>query len=699
MYILGIDVGGTFTDAFAADEMGQTWSAKAPSTPPNFSLGVIDAIDELSSQVGLPTKAFLPQVTHLCHGTTTTLNALITGNVSRVGWITTKGHRDSIYIMNLEGRYAGLRPDQIQDILGTRKPPPLIPKRLAKEVSERVDYKGSVIVTLNEEEVQDAVSDLLAEGVTAIAVSLLWSFLNPSHERRIREIIEDMAPDMYVGLSSEISPRIREYSRNVTTIMSTQVGPVLKNYIQPLNQQIQSFGLGSELLVMQGSGGLISAPESPRYAISTIGSVLTGGVVGATSLAKQLGHKNVITTDMGGTTFLVGLVVDGSPVFTTTTILNQFTISVPMMRVDSIGSGGGAIARVDSSQHIHVGPDSAGALPGPACYGQGGRHPTVTDADLILGILDPHFFLGGRKPLYPALAREALSDQIGGPLGLSAEEAAAAIYAIQNAQTADLLRKNVIETGLDPREFVIYAFGGAGPVHCGGYGADLGVEAIVVPMGQTASAFSAYGLAASDIVLNAELSHPSNYPVAAATINQIFQQLEDDLNKRIQTQRIAFERVSFRREIDMRYTMQIAEVTTPVTMTGLLQDPDVDAIVNAFEDRYVSLFGQGTGFREAGIQFITYRVYATGYLPVKPRLADSPHCTSSPESAIKGRRPVLLDPKWGWQDTPIYDYRLLEHGHMLQGPAVVEATTTTIVIEPEMVGIVDQYRNIVMRLR
>lgn len=695
-HIIGIDVGGTFTDAFAADDSGQVYSAKAPSTPPDFGTGVLNSIDSLARVMGQDVRHLLADTAYVIHGTTASLNALVTGDVARVGFLTTKGHRDSIYIMNLEGRYAGLSPEEIQDITSTRKPPPLVPRRRVKEVTERIDYKGAVIVKLDEDATRAAIRELIADDVEAIAVSLLWSFRNPRHERRVRELVHEIDPDMYVALSSEISPRIREYPRSATTVMSTQIGPTLRDYLNPLSAALEERGLTGPLLVMQGSGGAVSAHEAPAYAITTIGSVLTGGVIGARTLGQQLGHKNIISTDVGGTTFLVGLVVDGEPAFDSTTTLNQYQLTVPMMKVHTIGSGGGAIAWIDDGGNLKVGPRSAGALPGPACYGQGGTEPTVSDANLVLGILNPGFFLGGTKKLDLELARAALQKNIGDPLGLTAEEAAAAVFEIQNSQTADLVRSVVVGAGHDPRDFVMYAFGGAGPCHCAAYGADLGVQEIVVPLGQTAATFSAYGLATSDVVLSGELSDPANYPVPAEHVQANFTQLEDDIKQRLQDQRVEFKDITMSREIDARYTMQIFEVATPVK-GGALDDDDVLQVSNDFEARYAQLYGEGSGFREAGVQFITYRVFGTGTLPFKPQLPEIEVNRAGGDAPVKERRRAMLDLRAGWQDVDVYDYTALKRDHKLSGPAIVEAPTTTVVIPPTTTATVDRLGNLVIR--
>ncbi|WP_326542742.1 hydantoinase/oxoprolinase family protein [Pseudorhodoferax sp.] len=692
-YVIGIDTGGTFTDGFVASDSGRLAAAKSPSTPPDFSRGFLDVVDELARTLAIPTRELLARTRYIVHGTTSTLNALVTGDVATVGFITTRGHADSITMMNLEGRYAGLDPEQIQHMARTNKPAPLVPRERVEEIDERIDYKGAVVVPLDEAGVRAAVRRLLARGVQAIAVSLLWSFRNPAHERRVREIVAELAPALYVAVSHEVSPRIREYTRSSTTIVNTQVGPRLAAYLTPLEADLRERGFQGALLVMQGSGGCVQAADAPRHAVSTLGSVLTGGVVGCLQLAAALGHRNIISTDMGGTTFLVGLVVDGKPRTTTTTVLHQHQINTPMVDVQTIGAGGGAIAWLDGGRNLRVGPRSAGARPGPVCYGEGGTEPTVTDADLVLGILNPDNFLGGRKKLSKALAEEAIRTRIAEPLGLTVEQGAAAIYAIQNAQTADLVRKVVVSSGHDPRDFAIYSFGGAGPVHAASYSADMGAAEVVVPLGSTAAVFSAYGLAASDIVLTAEASDPANWPVPPAQLNAVYARLEAELAQRLRDQGLDFATVAYEREAEMRYTMQMAEVTTPVP-AGLLDADQVDGVGRSFEALYARLYGQGSGFADAGLQAITYRVRAVGRLPIRPALPEIAAGGAAPEHA--GTRRVLLDLRHGWQEARIYDYRALKAGARIDGPAVVEAPTTTVALPSGCSGRVDRLGNLVL---
>jgi len=696
-YVIGVDVGGTFTDAVLDDDAGTVVAAKSPSTPPDYSQGVLDVLELLAEQLGKPLTEMLAETHHIAHGTTSSLNALVTGNVPPVGFLTTRGHRDSIFIMNVEGRYLGRSPHELQNVLGQVKDHALLPKRHALEVTERVDRDGTVVVALDEDQARAAIRALLDDGIRAIAISLLWSFRNPVHEQRLRELVAEQDPDVFVALSSEVSPRIREFSRNATTIMSTQIGPGLRDYLTTLEDALHERNLTGPLLVMQSNGGAVAAAEAPATAISTVGSVLTGGVVGSVQLGRQLGHRNIISTDVGGTTFLAGLIVDGEPVRDTTTVINHHPINVPTLRVDAIGSGGGAIAWLDAGGNLRIGPRSAQAVPGPACYGNGGTEPTNTDANLVLGILPERGLLGGRKPLSLDLARQAIDTQIAKPLGLTIEEAAAAIYTVQNAQTGDLLRKTVVEAGHDPRGFVLYAFGGAGPAHCARYAAEVGVDEVVVPLGPVASAFSAFGLASSDIVLAAELSDPTFVPFDPARAEQNFADLEKRVREGLDRQGLTFESVEFYREVDMRYTMQLAEVTTPVA-AGPLDTAAIEQAAAEFENRYAALYGADAGFREAGIQAITFRVRGVGVLPFSPALPEvAPAASPDPGAAQVGSRPVCLDATTGYVDTPIYDYRELRAGHLLTGPAIVEVPTTTVVIPDGTTGTVDHLGNLTIR--
>ena len=690
-YVIGIDVGGTFTDAVALRPDGTMVSAKTPSTPPDYSEGVLSAIDLLATELDMPVHTLLADTDHIAHGTTSSLNALVMGKVPRIGFITTRGHSDSIFIMNVEGRYLGRPQHELQDIMGQSKPCGLVERKLAREVTERVDRAGAVVVPLDEDQARQVIRDILAEGVNAIAISLLWSFRNPAHELRLRELVHEIDPSIFVALSSEVSPRIREFARNSTTIMSTQIGPGLKLYLDDLEAKLRDKGLRGALLVMQSAGGAIAASEAAASAITTIGGVLTGGVVGCAQLARELGHENVIATDVGGTTFLAGIIADGEPVRAAQTIVNQHPVNVPTLRVDAIGSGGGAIAWLDKGGNLRVGPLSAQAAPGPACYDAGGTEPTNTDANLVLGILPETGLLGGLRSIRKDLAEDAIRRRIAEPLGMSVEEAAAAIYAVQNAQTGDLLRKIVVESGYDPRNFTVYAFGGAGPAHCAAYSAHIGVPKVIVPLGPVASAFSAFGLASSDIVLIREHSDPMTAPLDPARVKANFERLEQEVMAAMDRQGIAVNKVVLHREIDIRYGLQLEEVTTPLR-DGPITMETLEECVDEFEALYARLFGEGSGFAGAGIHAITFRLRGHGVLEVDPTFEILEQASSSdPSSAVLTTRPVCLDGAKGYVDTPIYDYDALRAGHRIVGPAVIQVPTTSVVVPGGMEGVIDAH--------
>ena len=426
--------------------------------------------------------------------------------------------------------------------------------------------------------------------------------------------------------------------------------------------------------------------------------MLSGGVIGGQRLAEQLGHRNVITTDVGGTTFLAGLIVDGEPVMAPGSIVNQFPINAATIRVHTIGSGGGALASVDAGGNLRLGPQSAEAVPGPACYGNGGTRPTNTDANLVLGILSERGLLGGRKPLSKELAREAIRVHVADPLGLTVDEAAIAIHEVQNAQAGDLLRRAVVQAGYDPRDFVAYAFGGAGPAHCAGYCRDLGVAEVVVPLGPVASAFSAYGLAASDVALSAELSDPSSFPVDHGVLAAHFDRLEADLQRSLDRQKVKFHDVTLQREIDLRYSMQVNELAVTLPDTEITERSG-DEIVERFEEQYERINGSGAGFREAGVQAITYRMRAKagglGFPVLLPDVADADG--PDPAAALLEKRPVCLDSQIGFVDTPVYGYSRLRAGHELVGPAIVDVPTTVVVVPAGVTGLVDRLGNLVLR--
>ena len=466
---------------------------------------MFDALAALAEECGTSVPDLIASTERFSLGTTVGTNLLVERRGARTGLLTTAGHGDSILIMRGTGRTAGLELDLFFHPQATDKPAPLVPRGLIREIDERVDYKGDEVVPLDEAAVEAAVRSLVEEGgVTAIAVAFLFSFKNPAHELRALEIIRRVAPDVYVSCSHQVAPRMGEYERTVATVINSYVAPASAAYFRRAAERLHESGLKHPLLIMQVSGGVLPAAKAVEIPLTSLGSGPVGGLIGSLSLARQLGHKNIIATDMGGTSFEVGLIIGGEPLVGDENIIEQYRYRLPRLETTSIACGGGSLARVDPfSRSIRVGPESAGAAPGPVCYGRGGIEPTVTDADLVLGLLSPGGFLGGRMPLDREAAVAAVAG-LGKQVGLGPEETAAGIVRINNARAAELIRQQTVVRGYDPRDFVVYAYGGAGPLHAFAFAQELGVKGVVVPLGNGASTLSAYGCSTSNLVLNLE---------------------------------------------------------------------------------------------------------------------------------------------------------------------------------------------------
>ena len=502
-YRIGVDIGGTFTDCVVADEQGSRTVSKAPTTPGSLQDGVLEAVAVNAEQLGLTRPELLAATELFVHGTTQATNAMLTRTGARTGLITTKGHEDAIIIGKVYAKVAGLPERDLVHSSRLRKPDPIVPRSLIRGVTERIDRDGDVIVALQEHEVLAAIDSLLAEGVEAIAVSLLWSFVNDSHERRIKELLSERAGGIFTAYSHEVAPVLGEYERTATTAITAYVGPKVVGYLERLESVLREEGLVPPLLVMQASGGLTSVLDAAQRPIVTLDSGPTGGILGCQHLGRLYGEPNVICTDVGGTSFDVGLILRGEVPLEVEPVVAQYSLRMPKVLVHSIGSGGGSIAWLDEGGLLRVGPQSAGSRPGPACYGAGGTEPTVTDADLVLGYLDADNFLGGRMRLDRDLALRALA-ALGEKLGMEPEEVAVGVFRIINSQMADLIRKSTIEQGHDPRECVLVAYGGAGPTHAVFYGHEIGSKAILVLADSTV--FSAEGMLTCDITHTAEIS-------------------------------------------------------------------------------------------------------------------------------------------------------------------------------------------------
>lgn len=695
-YIVGIDTGGTFTDIVVLHPDGEVTINKSATTPKNFSQGVLNAVEVAAQSLGQTPKQFLEKTTMFKHGTTVATNALINRRGSKVGLITTAGFEDTIYVMRAIGRVDGLDEMEIKHVTKVTKPQPLVPRALIQGVYERVDYKGQVVVPLDEAGVRTAVRQLVeVDGVEAIAVSFLFSWMNDAHEKAVDRIVREMYPDrdLSVTLSSTIAPQMGEFARSNTAIANSFLWSTIDRYISGLNRQLRSAGLGEDIMVMQANGGIVRTEQ--MTGVGTLQSGPAGGMIATSFVAKTLNHPNVITGDMGGTSFDVGLLTDFQFSHAREPIAERFRLLQPMIDVQSIGAGGGTIARVDPvTGRLLVGPDSAGADPGPIAYGMGGTEVTVTDANIALGYIDPDYFLGGRRKLDKAASEAAMEKLIAKPLGLKTIEAAAGIYDVINSKMSDLIRRQVVRAGHVPEEFVIYAFGGAGPVHAAAYGAELGIDQVYIfPMSPV---FSAFGVAASDVVHTTVLTRHFLAPIDMPALYQEIEDIEAGLSRVMKDEGFAREQVTFKRSLYMRYTRQVNEVGVSIP-SGPLGDKDRTIIENLFNQKYEDMYGSGAGHPEAGIEVISIAVDAVG-TTVKPRLRKLAKVGADSLAAKKGtRRAWFTGKSAGYKDASVYDYTKLQAGNVVKGPAIIETPFTTIVVPETHRAEVDEYLNVVLR--
>jgi N-methylhydantoinase A len=696
-YIIGIDTGGTFTDCVVMDAEGRIVTAKASSTPDDFSEGVMESLRLAGERLGVGTEALLGDTVRLALGTTVGTNAMLQRRGARVGLITTRGHRDVIHIMRGARGVPGLNNVQVLHFPESGKPDPIVPKPLIAEVSERVDCKGQVVVELNEEEAEAAIDKLLARNVEAIAICFLWSFKHAEHERRVKAMVERRAPHVFVCCSADLIPRWGEYERTVATVLNAYLGPVMSRYLGRLESRAQASGLAYPLQVMQCGGGVIPAAESARRAFLTLDSGPVAGVLASQYLGGIIGHKHVIATDMGGTSFDVGLVWDGEPVASYQSVVHQYEYFVPRIDIRSIGSGGGSIVWIDEiSGTMRVGPLSAGAQPGPACYDRGGTQPTITDADLVLGYLDPASFLGGRLRLDVERARESFAP-LATRLGLGLVETAAGAARVVEHQMADLIRKATVQKGYDPRDCVVFAYGGAGPVHAGVYARELGAQSVVVPLGGLCSLWSALGAASADLLHIYEAVDIQPSPFDPARVMQRFAELEEQGRAQLRADGVDPAQGRLARTADVRYKGQINEVEVPVP-PGPLDAAALAQLVADFHRRYETVYGQGAGFHEARVEVVTYRVRASA-LSAKPRIVAAREGEREPSAQARaGTRPVYWSELGDFEPTPVFWGERLGAGNVVAGPAIVQVPDTTIVVHPFQTARVDPYGNVLIEL-
>jgi N-methylhydantoinase A len=672
-WAIGVDIGGTFTDCVGIDPQGRLHYAKALSThESDASEGVLNALAELARGVGTGTGDLLSQTGRLGHGTTIGTNLLVERRGARVGLVTTAGHGDALTMMRGAGRTAGLPIDRVFDVRATSKPEPLVPRASVAEVHERVGADGSVIAPLDSERAREALRALLDGGeLGGVAITLLWSFRNDTHEQRVAELVRELAPDAFVSLSSVTAPRQGEYERTVAAVINSYVGPASVAYLDGLSARLSDAGFDGRLLVMQANGGVSDVEHARSAPIRLLGSGPAGGISGVAVLAARAEHRNVIATDMGGTSFEVGLLIDGRPLVSGEQIIDQYTFHQPHLDARSIACGGGSIASISSDGGLRVGPESAGSSPGPAAYGRGGTDATVTDADVVLGLLSPDAFLGGGMRLDADAARAAVQ-AVAEPLELTVEEAAAGILRVNNHAAATLIRQRTLEQGLDPRDFVVYAYGGAGPLHAWGYAAELGCGSVVVPLGNGASTLSAYGIAAGDLVHHQEVECRARSPIDPSELSAAVAQAEEMARGAMGGADPQLSRVAL-----MRYAEQLLQSVPVPIADGPIDDDTCAMLLADFDAEYERQFGAFAKALFQAVEVFAVRVEARVPGDVRDIRASAPSEAAAPSST----RSVHW-PDQGPIDTPIYDGALLGGGQVIEGPAVIELAYTTVPVPP-----------------
>lgn len=678
---VGVDVGGTFTDFLVSGAGTAARVYKSSTTPHNPAIGFFAGLEQAAKDYGLTLPQFLDRVETIVHGTTITTNAALTGTGAKTGFLTTAGFRDVLHMRR------GMKERQFERYA---PPPPLVPRHLTHVARERVNVEGKIVVPLHEDDVVAAAKAFREAEVEAVAVSFLWSFRNPANEQRAREILERELPGVYVSVSTEILPQIRVYERHSTTALNAYSGPILTRYLSKLEKELETRGYKGRLLIMQSNGGVMSPQVAQRFASNTLLSGPAGAPGAGVFYGSTHGFENVITVDMGGTSFDVALVKDARPGITTDGSIGDHRIASPILDIHTIGAGGGSIARVETGGLLAVGPASAGAQPGPACYGRGGTKPTVTDADYLLGYLDPKAFHGGQLTLDDAAAKKAVEEHVAKPLGTDVTRAADGIYQVINANMAAALGVVSVQRGYDPREFVLIVAGGAGPIHSGPIARELEIPLVLIP--RESSVFCAAGMLISDLQHDYVRTYARDLDkVDPAEVTTLLKEMTASATATLKEEGVEAKKVELTYAVDLRYVGQFNEVEVPLEFKGKATAKTLAETVKRFHERHDALYGYSMA--AAPVELINLRLTARGLTP-KPKFARTPKAKGTAEKAKLGMRPAWFDGKW--VKTPVYDGLQLQNGHMVKGPAIVQQPTTTIIVPTDFDLKVDEFNNYLM---
>ena len=671
MYRIGIDIGGTFTDFSIVDEQGNTSLWKEPSRPDDPTGAILDGLRASAKQISVPLDRLLSETRLLVHGTTVATNTLIQRTGPKVGLVCTSGFRDVLHFRD------AFKPERFN--IRISPPEPFVDRYLRLGVSERVWSDGSVITPLDESDVRAAADVFRRNGVEAVAVALLWSIVNPAHEQRVAEILREELPDAYLVCSSDVLPEIREWERTSAAVLSAYVLPEIADYMRRLEADLREHGLRHAPLIMQLNGGCAPIQEILRRPVYVLHSGPAAAPAAASYHGVRHGLQDMITVDMGGTSFDVCLMHNGSPARSRNLQVEMQPVGVAGVDVHSIGAGGGSIAYVDPGGALRVGPRSAGSVPGPAAYGLGATEPTVTDANVILGYLAPESFLGGRRLLHEDLARTAIEQRIADPLAMDCLHAAAGIIRVVNTNMAAAIRAVSIERGYDPRVFSLLCGGGAGGLHASALADDLGIRQVVIP--REAGTLCAFGMTVTDVrhdyVKAARLVSDDLDP---AEVQRIFDELEQTGAERLRADGLDDAEMALERYVDARYPGQVHELTVPVpTAPGDFAPGDVQELEQIFHDEHQRQFNYSR--RELAVEFLHWRLGAVGRTPTV-RTAAEQAAPADASSALVGSRSIFIPARDDLEEVNVYQAELLGDGALLEGPAVIAGETTTILLAP-----------------
>ncbi len=670
-YRLGIDAGGTFTDLILADRKGEVRIFKALSTPNDPTLAIRNGLKLIEEETGISPRDIVSNSDLCINGTTVGLNALITHNGAKTGLIATKGHEDSIEI-RLGHKEDGYRYDP-------EYPPAtmLVPRYLRRGISERVISTGAVYTPLNEEEVRDACRHFIGEGVESVAISFVWSVLHTAHELRAAEIVREMMPNVRLTVGSTLYPQVREYTRTSTAIVNAYLAPILQRYVEAVDRYFQSLGARHPVRYFQSNGGLALGNVVSDQSVYAINSGPASAPQAALYIGQPWDMKNIITVDMGGTSFDITLTRDGRANVSKNIDFLRYRIGIPMIQVETLGAGGGSIGWIDTMGLLQMGPQSAGSDPGPACYDQGGQKPTTTDANLILGYLNPDGLVGGRLPLNVEKARTAIKTHLADPLGLTVEQAAFGMFTIVNNNMVNAIRRVSVERGYDPRDFVLNCAGGATGAHIMALAREMGITKVMIS--KLASGLCAFGQILSDVKYNYMAPAPVRLEGAesAARLDTLFEGLEARGMKDLKGDNFTEDRISIRRSLDMRYVGQVHECTVDVEAFAI-DEAALERLKEAFHARHEELYTYSE--LQSAVEVVNVESAISGAVDRPTRMVIA--AGHGAHTGLRGTRPMIFNAEGIPQDTPVYDGALLGAGDALVGPAVIQEITTTLVIEP-----------------